>query len=392
MKKITKIRLCRLFAILLVLTGTALLPGAVYRDGVTAVQAAPVSPAEDGEADASEAQVHFIDVGQGDATLITCGGHAMLIDAGENDKGTAVQLYLKKQGVDRLDYLVLTHPDADHIGGADVILTKFTVGKVFMADYEKDNRTYREVIQALADRKMKWSTPAPGQSYSLGTAKFTIVAPCGSYEDPNNSSIALVFENGENRFLFTGDAEAEAEQDILAGKRSIQADVYKAGHHGSDTASSVAFLTAVDPVWAVISCGEGNSYGHPHAEVLNHLRSMGVKVFRTDEQGSIVAESDGKTITWNCAPSQTWQSGERTGSAAQPDNSKSGQKNTAGISAGKQAAALQTKQEYIGNKRNGKLHRASCDNLPQEENRAYFTAREDAVKAGYDDPCKLCKP
>ncbi len=233
----------------------------------------------------------------------------------------------------------------------------------------------------------------------------------------------ILFEDGENSFLFTGDAEEEAEQDILKAGFSVRADVYKVGHHGSDTASSEAFLREVNPDYAVISCGEGNSYGHPHAAVLNRLRSMGVEVFRTDEQGSIIAQSDGKEITWNCAPSETWQTGERTGSSADAGRSNA-EKTDAGAAQGGEtgssigidqsnaektdAGAAQSGEtgtdvtqdgeteavegEYIGNKNNGKLHRASCSRLPGEKNRVAFETREEAVAAGYDDPCKVCDP
>ena len=255
-------------------------------------------------------EVHFIDIGQGDCTLIMCGGHAMLIDAGDNDKGTTVQLYLKKRGIESLDYLVLTHPDADHIGGADVVLTKFDVDTVFMSYFEKDTKTYEDVVQALDYKNMTWQTPELGDSYALGDAFFTILAPNDLYEDANNASIAVLLQYGETKFLFTGDCEEEAETDILENGMDIQADVYQVGHHGSRTASSQDFMDAVEPTYAVISCGEGNDYGHPHAEVLNRMRQMGIKVFRTDEQGSIVAVSDGKDISWNCAPSETWQTGE----------------------------------------------------------------------------------
>ncbi len=392
MKKKIWTGLLGVFAAVLLLAGAGAgkggLPGTpgTGQDGILKAEAAPVTKET---SEVSTARVHFIDVGQGDATLIQCGAHAMLIDAGDNDEGTAVQLYLKKQGVKSLDYLILTHPDADHIGGADVIITKFPIGKVFMADYEKDNKTYQEVITALSDQKLKWSTPVPGKSYALGTAQFTILAPCGSYEDPNNSSIALLFQNGDNSFLFTGDAEEEAEGDMLEAGRSVKADVYKAGHHGSATASSTAFLKAVRPEFAVISCAEGNSYGHPHAEVLNSLRSMHVKVFRTDEQGSIIAESDGSGITWNCAPSETWQSGERTGSAALGQTGVGSCRKAAEPEKEKAGAAKET---YIGNKNNGKLHRSGCSKLPKQENRVTFDTKQDAVRAGYDDPCKLCKP
>lgn len=260
-----------------------------------------------------EAQVHFIDVGQGDATLIKCGGDAMLIDAGENDKGTAVQLYLQKQGVEKLKYLVLTHPDSDHIGGADVIITKFEIEKILMPDHKKDSRTYEDVVNAMKAKSETAYAPQVGEVYPLGGGSFTILAPDRDYKDSNNSSIALRFCLGEVSFLFTGDAEKEAEDDMLQNGLFLCSDVYKAGHHGSSSASSEEFLKMVDAGYAVISCGEDNSYGHPHAEVLNRMRGMGMKVYRTDEQGSIVAETDGKEITWNAAPSETWKSGERKG-------------------------------------------------------------------------------
>ncbi len=258
----------------------------------------------------SDMEVHFIDVGQGDATLVKADGKYMLIDAGDNSKGTAVQNYLKKQNVKKLDYLILTHTDADHIGGADVIISKFDVDTLFIGDFKKENKTYEELMNAINYKGLQYSTPAVGNEYTLGNAVFTILAPNTVYNDPNNSSIAILLRNGDNRFLFTGDCEEEAETDILANGMEIDCDVYKVGHHGSKTASCQEFLKAITPTYAIISCAQGNSYRHPHAETLNNLRSMGVKVFRTDEQGSIVAYSNGIEITWNCAPSDTWQAGE----------------------------------------------------------------------------------
>ncbi len=202
MKKPIWTGICGVCAAVLLLAGvgTGLLPGQQKENG-TAVEAEAVPSAHQTDSEASVVKVHFIDVGQGDATLIQCGEHAMLIDAGDNDKGTAVQLYLTKQGVKKLDYLILTHPDADHIGGADVVITKFAIDRVFMADFEKDNQTYREVTDALASKKLKWTTPSPGTVYSLGTAEFTILAPNDTYEDPNNASIALLLQNGDTGFL-----------------------------------------------------------------------------------------------------------------------------------------------------------------------------------------------
>lgn len=270
----------------------------------------PAEEADSQEAIAELLEVHFIDVGQGDSALIKCGEHAMLIDAGDNSKGTAVQLYLSKQGVSKLDYVIGTHPDADHIGGLDVIITKFDCGKVIMSEVERDTAAYRDVVMAMEYRGYQNTSPVPGEAYQLGEAVFTVIAPNRDYgDDYNNASVGILLCHGANRFIFTGDAESEAEEDMLSNGMDLRADVLKAGHHGSSSSGSDDFLDAVNPKYAVISCGKGNSYGHPHAELLNSLRKRGIQVFRTDEQGSITVTSDGKTLSFNCAPSDTWRSG-----------------------------------------------------------------------------------
>ena len=276
----------------------------------------------------TELNVHFLDVGQGDAVLISCDDAYMLIDAGDNDKGTLVQNYLNKQGVEHLDYIIGTHPDADHIGGMDVILYKFDCGTVMMPEVTNDTATYRDVIDTMKEKSYQNTAPVVGDSYSLGSAQFTILGPTDTYEDTNNNSIVLLLTHGDNNFLFVGDAEEKAEEDILAEGVSVKADVLKVGHHGSRTASSEAFLQEVEPTYAVISCGQDNSYGHPHAETLNTLRSMGVKVFRTDEQGTVTATSDGHEISWNCAPSTTWKAGENVQSSTGTDQKKSNTANS----------------------------------------------------------------
>lgn len=257
-----------------------------------------------------ELEIHFLDVGQADSTLIICDGQTMLIDAALDDQGTKIQNYLQKQGIDRLDYLVLTHPDADHIGSADVIMTKFEIGTIFMSNFEKETKTYKNLFKLIEENNIKYLSPAVGNVYALGSASFQILAPNREYDDPNDASIALMITHGENNFLFTGDAEKAAEEDMLANGLNLDADVYHAGHHGSKTSSTEEFLDAVSPRYTVISCGIDNSYGLPDAEVLNNLRARYIKVFRTDEQGTIVATSDGEEITFNCAPSETWQAGE----------------------------------------------------------------------------------
>ena len=323
-------------------------------------------------------EVHYIDVGQGDATLIKCGSHAMLIDGGNNNKGTTVQLYLKKQGVESLDYVIGTHPDADHIGGLDVIVYKYNCDTVIMPDYEKDTKTYQELVDVIHDKNMKITYPVVGEQYALGEAKFTIIAPnSNSYGgNANDYSVAILLEYGKNRFLFTGDAEEASETEMLSNGIELSADVYQVAHHGSRSASTQEFLNAVRPKYAVISCGEGNSYGHPHAEVLNRLRSMGVEVFRTDEQGSIIASSDGENITWNCSATDSWQSGEQTESDRENSDNVTEQ------------------TTYVLNTNTKKFHRETCGSVSQikEENfQKVQMSREELEQSGYS-PCKNCNP
>ena len=334
-------------------------------------------------------EVHYIDVGQGDATLIKCGSHAMLIDGGNNNKGTTVQLYLKKQGVESLDYVIGTHPDADHIGGLDVIVYKYNCDTVIMPDYEKDTKTYQELVDVIHDKNMKITYPVVGEQYALGEAKFTIIAPnSNSYGgNANDYSVAILLEYGKNRFLFTGDAEEASEAEMLTNGIDISADVYKVAHHGSRSASTQEFLNAVHPKYAVISCGEGNSYGHPHAEVLNRLRSMGVEVFRTDEQGSIIASSDGENITWNCSATDSWQSGEQT---------ESDRENSEDENSGNAISDAVTSEQttYVLNTNTKKFHRETCGSVSQikEENfQKVQMYREELEQSGYS-PCKNCNP
>lgn len=335
-------------------------------------------------------EVHFIDVGQGDATLIRQGEHAMLIDAGDNSKGTAVQAYLQMQNIEKLDYVIGTHPDSDHIGGLDVILYKFEWDTVMMPDVDKDTRTYEDVIKVIQDKNRQVTVPKAGETYSLGMAEFTIVCPQkNDYGDnSNNYSIGLRLEFGENHFLFTGDAEEEAEQDMLASGMDLSADVFKAAHHGSDTANTEDFLETVDPDAVVISCGVENSYGHPRAAVMNQLRQMGVEVYRTDEQGTIVVYSDGENIIWNCSASESWKAGEPTVSDAGQETSQLQEELQ------KEPGQEVDNAAYVLNTNTGKFHKPSCSSVEQisEKNREYTNkTREEMIEAGYE-PCKRCNP
>ncbi len=342
-------------------------------------------------------EVHYIDVGQGDATLIKCGDAAMLIDAGENDKGTLVQNYIRKQGVKSLDYLIVTHPDSDHCGGADVIITKYDIDTIIMPDYAKDTASYRDVIKAMDYKKNKVTEPVVGESYKLGDAEFTIIAPNAEYEEANNYSVSIVLEHGSKKFVFTGDAEEEAEEDILDSGIDISADVLKVGHHGSKTSSIEDFVDAVDPKYALISCGENNDYGHPHAQTMNTLRTRGIKLFRTDEQGSLIASSDGKKIKWNAAPTDSWKAGEPQKAANNSTKAESApaagqQESTPAVEEPKVESAQDTNAlTYILNVKTKKFHLASCSYLPTTNRSDSSLSRDEVIAQGYD-PCKKCNP
>ena len=245
-------------------------------------------------------EVHFIDVGQGDATLVEVDDSTMLIDAGENNKGNLVKEYLENHGITKLDYVIGTHPHSDHIGGLDTILDAFEVQKILLPNVVHTTKTFEEVLDTVERQNLKITAPQVGDHYYLGTASFTILGPSSdSYEELNNYSIAVKITFGDTSFLFAGDAEALSEREMLQTGLDLRADVLKLSHHGSAYSSCEEFLDAVSPTYAVISVGKDNEYGHPHPETLQAVAVHNIKLYRTDEQGSIVFSSDGQTISVN---------------------------------------------------------------------------------------------
>lgn len=247
-----------------------------------------------------EIVVHFIDVGQGDAELImTSDGKTVLIDSGTPESRTVLTGYLKEQGVKKIDYFVLTHPHADHIGGAAAVLDAFDVVNVIMTDAPTTTSTYKKVLQKIDEKDFGVIFAEAGKEYSLGEAKITILGPVSDYSDDlNNTSIVLRLTYGRTAFMFTGDAEKKAEQDMLTKFPAsyFRADVLKLGHHGSSNSTSDGWFFAVSPEYAVISCGRNNDYGHPHREILSLLKKNGTTYFRTDTDGIIVMSSDGESV------------------------------------------------------------------------------------------------
>lgn len=247
-----------------------------------------------------ELSVHYIDVGQGDAELIIApDGEIMLIDTGTSDSKEFLVEYLKKYNISTIKYLVLTHPHADHIGGASLVLDEFVIKNVIMPYAVSTTSTYEKTLEKIDAEGCKVIFTEPKSRYELGIAKFTVLGPVENYSnDLNNQSAVIRLDYGETSFLFTGDAEAKSEADMLDfyNKSEFKADVLKLGHHGSSTSTSEDWLLAVSPKYAVISCGKDNEYLHPHREILSLLKENGVIKLRTDELGSIVFTSSGKEV------------------------------------------------------------------------------------------------
>lgn len=322
--------------------------------------------------------IHYIDVGQGDAELLICGDDAMLIDGGDPTESSKMYSYLQSYNIGHLDYVVATHAHSDHIGGLPGALQYATVDTAFCPVTSYDSKAFENFAAALSKQGAGITVPSVGESFSLGSAKVDILGPVSidNVENPNNTSIVLMVTFGSNKFLFTGDAEREEEQDILATGSSLKADVLKVGHHGSGTATSYPFLNEVMPTYAVIEVGKGNDYGHPHEETLSKLRDADVTVFRTDLQGSIICTSDGTNISFTT---------EKTSSSAalNPTAADGSGQN------GNQYSQSAAQDSYIGNVNSFVYHVPTCSSLPKEQNRVYFNSAEEAEKEGYT-PCSRC--
>lgn len=244
----------------------------------------------------SELQVRFLDVGQADAALVSCDGHHMLIDGGNRGDSNLIYSVLQREEISYLDMVVATHAHEDHIGGLPGAFQYASAGLTLSPVTAYDSDVFETFAAKAQEKGGGLTVPQPGDTYPLGSAIVTILGVNGA-EDTNNTSIVLRIDYGETAFLFTGDAEREAEQVILDSGLPLGATVLKVGHHGSDTSTTYPFLREIMPQYAVISVGTGNSYGHPCEDTLSRLRDADVEVFRTDMQGDIVCTSDGKTVT-----------------------------------------------------------------------------------------------
>lgn len=243
-----------------------------------------------------ELMVYFLDVGQADSILVKSDDEYMLIDAGNNEDGENLVNYLQSMGITKFKYVVGTHAHEDHIGGMDNVIDSFDIGTFYMPDVVTTTKTFEDVLDSLEEKNMYFDVPKVDSTMTLGNAKIKVIYVGDDKEDLNNSSIVLKLSYNNVSFLFTGDATSEVENMIL--DKDIESTVLKVGHHGSKYSSVASFLRKVNPSYAVISCGKDNSYGHPHSVVVNKLEKLNVKIYRTDELGTVVASSDGENISF----------------------------------------------------------------------------------------------
>lgn len=243
----------------------------------------------------NELRIHYIDVGQGDAALIQINNKNLLIDSGPDKKA---YLYLKKLGIKNLDYVIITHPHQDHIGGLNYIINNINTKTYYFPKIINSSETFKNVLQSLRSKNLKVSTGKAGEKIDLdNNLSLLMISPANDiYTEVNHYSIVVKLNFMETSFLFCGDSEIINEEEILLNGYNLDSDIIKIAHHGSNSSTSDNFLKEVSPKVAVISVGKGNEYGHPHKETLSKLKKKNIQLFRTDTESTIVLESDGYKI------------------------------------------------------------------------------------------------
>ena len=341
------------------------------------VSAAPAAAPTSG----TKLKVHYIDVGQGDSEFIELpNGKTILIDAGNPENGQQIISYIKGLKHDKIDYLVATHPHADHIGGMAAVINSFNIGSFYAPKVTTTTQTYKSLISALQSKKLGIHVAKAGTNmFKAGNLSADIIAPVSiSGDDLNQYSAVIMLTYGDNRFLFTGDAGEPSESQITA---DVKADVLKVGHHGSSTSTSQAFLNKVKPKYAVIEVGTGNSYGHPTAATLSKLQAIGATIYRTDKDGTIIFTSDSHTITVDKKASGVKENAPPKASS-KAATAKSTTPKAASPSTDNQSVTV-----YITDT-GSKYHRAGCKYLKKSK---HAISLKDAKAQGYG-PCGICSP
>lgn len=352
--------------------------------------------------------IHFIDVGQADAAVILCDDEVLMIDGGNVADSSLVYSYLTKTlGINHIDYMIATHAHEDHVGGLAGALNACTVSTVYSPVENYDSEAFLSFRNYVEKQGKRITIPTIGDEFKVGSATVQFLSAGKGYSNTNDTSIVVRITYGDTSFIFTGDAEWEAEHDMVDAFFDLSADLIKVGHHGSDSSSSYVFLREVMPQYAVISVGADNSYGHPTENVLSRLRDVGAVVYRTDLMGNIVCHSDGERLTFETEhgnseevtnPGNTvWNWGNSISNQEEGNAPGSGTVWTWGSFSAEEAEDLENdytgNAPYVGNKNNHKFHKATCQSVIEmkDKNKVEFYVRDAAVAAGYK-PCGACNP
>ncbi|WP_417182644.1 ComEC/Rec2 family competence protein [Blautia sp.] len=364
------------FILSMILALTLVLPG----NAVTAKA--------DGQGDMA---VHFIDVGQGLAILVQSGGENLLYDGGNRSHADEVVQYLKNQQVETINYMISSHYDEDHLGGLVKCLDNFEVEHVLGSDYVHTSDLFNTFMNTATAHAIIVEYPSVGDTYEFGTGSFTVMAPDGISQNSNDNSVVIRLVNGNNSFMFMGDAEETSEQDMISTGMNLDCDVLSLGHHGSASSTSWDLLEATSPSWAVISCGLNNTYGHPAAETMGKLSDMDIPVFRTDDQGTVIALSDGNTISWTQEPCNDYTSGsEKQSTDSSADQSEQYTNDAAATeSYAAETDTSDTQGRMVWISATGSKYHSIPDCGNMNPNKATQETESQALSQGYE-ACKKC--
>ena len=332
---------------------------------------------EDNTGQVSPFTLQMLDVGQGLCLLIESDGHYMMYDGGGRDHSSFVVSYLTKQiGIDHIDLMIASHYDEDHIAGLIGVMNTMPVDQVLCPDYSRDTQIYQSFMDTATEKDISLIHPSDHDRFDLGDAKIEIVSDGAIIsESDNDHAIACTITYGKTKIIVTGDCEEAAELAMINDGQSIRSDIYVAGHHGSATSSSEAFLQSVSPKDVLISCGAGNTYGHPAESMLERIASVNADIYRTDKQGTIILHADKKSYWFDQEPCEDWTPGvyvEQT----------------------KEAPVNASEYKYILNTNSKLIHKPDCDSVLKmsEKNKEYTNTDINRLEeAGYR-PCHNCNP